>query len=507
MSYSTTKLVLARMLAEELAPDISSPPHLATITDWAHTYITAGRNPAKYHFSIPLRRILATSTPLCSEPRIDGSRLASRLAARTEISMAVYLQQSGTISVHLSQPFLLAQAMQASQAIELGSTINGLAGHPPVRVVKWVDDTVDVSRYRSALCGDTMARVSVEVAKLASGKVQENYEVLRGSNQHVPEIAKESRRIGNQIFQRAFASKYAPKLLTALRQNSCLLHDPRPGVPALTVCLPDEQTICMSDEHGVLSSLAKDACVLYMMMVEQPGSATWVHYVPDSRRLLHWQNVVSVAELAAPAGAKNITHRLCAVSTVEVGSGVTSATLTGQLLEKLGIAEWPATANAQTIAAIDEQVQRAAVHCAMAGASGTKKLVLENMEGPSAGAFLQYNHARLCRILAPFPALCLPSQWLPIDGEHVRAPEAIVLALLVAQLPEVLQDTLSSRKPEALAYHTNRLAHAVSKAIPVLRVKDMDLKVAEERARFFAAVRAVLACALRLLGCSPVNEM
>ncbi|KAJ1936630.1 hypothetical protein EC988_008139, partial [Linderina pennispora] len=89
---------------------------------------------------------------------------------------------------------------------------------------------------------------------------------------------------------------------------------------------------------------------------------------------------------------------------------------------------------------------------------------------------------------------------------RVNAPEADLLALLVAQLPEILQDTLSGRRPEVLVYHTNRLAHAVSKAIPVLRIKDMEPAVANERVRFFAAVRAVLACALRLLGCSPVDE-
>ncbi|KAJ1942069.1 hypothetical protein EC988_006588, partial [Linderina pennispora] len=413
MHFSTTRLVLARILAEELSRYASSPLAASTITAWAQNYIAAGRNPSKYHFSIALRRILQTTQALRS---VDGAQLSQRLASHGEIGSAVFLQHSSTISVHLSRPFLLAQAVSASQAVELGQAVGGLAGQA-VRIVKWIDDFVDVSRYRSALSGDTMARVSVEVAKL-SGAVQENYEVMRG-HPEVPGIAKETRRLGNRISQQRFASKHMPRLLTALRERGHLLHDARPNVPALTVCL-NGRMLGISDEAGELSSLAMDACVLYMLVRERPGSETWLHYVPDSRRSLHWQNVVAVAGLA---GAQNITHRLCSVGPVEVSASVAAETPTGRLLGRLGVAGWQGS-----IDGVDEEVQRAAVHCAMAGAASAKPFTLECLEGPSAGAFLQYNHARLCRILAPFP--CPPEQWLPIDSARVNAPEADLLALL-----------------------------------------------------------------------------
>ncbi|KAI8325173.1 hypothetical protein GQ54DRAFT_302058 [Martensiomyces pterosporus] len=537
---------LARALARELLDERA--PHTQTaVQRWASTFMTTGRDPGKWHVSISLRGILRADKRLIvgDAEDISGEHIAAAIqqSEQLQVTSAEYDRRKGVIYVKLSHEAVVGACMECAAASALGLTMP-VTETFQARVLKWVDAEDSGSRitaYRSALSANALASTSAKLAELSGLPAGMGcFEILRG-RRDVPLDAMPLRRQGSRIFGQMFASMHMPKLFTALQGLGYLRVDPAPGALALTMTLPGpkrDTTVVMADGAGKVSALAADACVLYMLMRErlaqmaaerqQQGVAeTWYHYVSNSRECLHWQNVIRIAELAckfstaAPgtarrgssASPRQIKNTLCYVGDAAVGDAVArdNASQTFKLLDSLGLFGNP-TAGIDDVSSgdadsVSHDVLQTALHYGMLSTAGKNKHTVESLEGPTDGSFLQYNHARLSRITEQHPESQVPRYWASVDPEFIRGSDAHMVAHLVAQLPEVLYVALSTHRPEIVATFFNRLAHAVSKSIMQLRVKNMDPQVADSRARFLAAVRSVLAVGIRILGCNPVVSM
>ncbi|KAJ1958909.1 High affinity Ca2+/Mn2+ P-type ATPase-like protein, partial [Dipsacomyces acuminosporus] len=501
------KALLATALAHELLGERAEHTHLMARI-WARDFINAGREPSKWHASISLRGIvLAYKDHVArSAGGIAGDQLAARIqhSQHSYVALATYDERKGVIYVKLTHEALVAACMECATATALKLSVP-MTELFQARVLKWIDADVPSNRataYRSALSANVVASASAELASIVGLPDRPHCVEIRRGQCELPADAAELRRYGTTVFGRAFASMHMPKLFTALRNLGHLRHDPAPGVLSLVMALPDpkqDTPVVLADENGVVTALAADACVLYMLMAErlaeiaaagvgasQDQAETWYHYVPNSRQCLHWQSAIGVAELACQSPAHLIKNTLCYVGDAVVSESVARdrSGQTFQLLDSLGLFGNP-TVDVQDMSeaeSADRDVLQTALHYGMMATAGKNKHAVKSLEGPTEGSFLQYNHARLSRISAPYPNAQVPHYWSMVDPELIKGAETELVAYLVSQLPDMLYTCVSTHRPEIASAYFNRLAHAVSRAIMHIRVKDMEPKVAESRA-------------------------
>ncbi|KAI9205100.1 uncharacterized protein BJ171DRAFT_502996 [Polychytrium aggregatum] len=122
----------------------------------------------------------------------------------------------------------------------------------------------------------------------------------------------------------------------------------------------------------------------------------------------------------------------------------------------------------------------------------------------SSGVYCQYTHARLCGI----ERYCGVAVDLDADLEPLaQSPEALALALLLAQYPKIFIQGIFNMEASSLAAFLVNVASQVSSCNYGMRIKGQTQAVAQARLRVLGAAKAVLRHGLEVLGLDAVVEM
>jgi len=129
---------------------------------------------------------------------------------------------------------------------------------------------------------------------------------------------------------------------------------------------------------------------------------------------------------------------------------------------------------------------------------------MTSFEGDT-GPYLQYAHARLCSIerRAAVPAADLDAADLSLLGEE----HATNLVRLLAQWPDVVQNTLRTLEPATVLTYLFKMTHALSSSYDHLQVVGSEPELMKARMALYDASRVVLHNGMRLLGLNPVERM
>ncbi|KAJ2665581.1 hypothetical protein IWW48_000032 [Coemansia sp. RSA 1200] len=458
-----------------------------------------------------------------------------------------------------------------------------------------------VLEYRSALVANVLAHVAAELSQISGyGMGPQHLEILRGRGARRLLPHEEEPLVGEQrrdqqhgrIFGRSYASLHMPKMLAALDRAGALYRS-HPGTANLSLYVqtPRKQsrttttTIVTSppliaDSCGRVSDLACDACVVFMQMIEEAvwssrqnaasrallssadghpptyhdnrdlslfasaddleNGIVWYHVVPDSRRRLHWDRVIQVAELAyyttnlkGPAILR-IENIVCSVGQASVDKNVLvihneqqedGGERTRLLLGHLGIIQSPENAktNGDSDLGTDKRLNKTELralqmnmHCGMLRLASRKGQpytlgLLETKR--QEGAFLLDAYARLRWAVAaqshhPKPGTTWSNSIPQIRTMDVKGLHAQTVAHLAAQLPDVLRRTLQTHRPEILVEYFVRLSHVASKCLCHFGRISATLSAAETEswACFLDAIRFLLGLGIRTMGCNPDDD-
>lgn len=129
---------------------------------------------------------------------------------------------------------------------------------------------------------------------------------------------------------------------------------------------------------------------------------------------------------------------------------------------------------------------------------------MTSFEGDT-GPYMQYAHARVCSIAR---RAAIPAEELEkADMSLLTEPHAINLARVLAQYPDVVQNTLKTLEPTTIAVYLFKLTHVLSSSYEHLRIVGAEEETKKARMALFDAVRIVIGNGMRLLGLTPVERM
>ncbi|CAG8446288.1 5654_t:CDS:2 [Ambispora gerdemannii] len=121
------------------------------------------------------------------------------------------------------------------------------------------------------------------------------------------------------------------------------------------------------------------------------------------------------------------------------------------------------------------------------------------------GVFLQYAHARLNGQVIEEKADVKLN--FSADPKFLKDPEAFELAFQIAQYPDTVLKSFDESQPRILTHYLFTLAHTISQAVRILRVKGMNQDLAESRLLLFWTAKLTMGNGLRLLGLKPLEKM
>lgn len=129
---------------------------------------------------------------------------------------------------------------------------------------------------------------------------------------------------------------------------------------------------------------------------------------------------------------------------------------------------------------------------------------MTSFEGDT-GPYLQYAHARVCSIerRANLSAHDLASA----DPHLLNEPHAVNIVRLLAQWPDVLQNTLKTLEPTTVLTYLFKMTHALSSSYDHLQVVGSEPELLKARLSLYVSARIVLNNGMRLLGLNPVDRM
>ncbi|KAI9723290.1 MAG: hypothetical protein M1812_001173 [Candelaria pacifica] len=128
---------------------------------------------------------------------------------------------------------------------------------------------------------------------------------------------------------------------------------------------------------------------------------------------------------------------------------------------------------------------------------------MTSFEGDT-GPYLQYAHARLCSIERK--AQISHADLLTADLSLLTEPHAINLVRVLAQYPDVVQNTLKTNEPVTILTYLFQMTHRLSSSYDVLKVVGSEPELKKARMALYACARQVLNNAMKLLGLSPVER-
>lgn len=127
---------------------------------------------------------------------------------------------------------------------------------------------------------------------------------------------------------------------------------------------------------------------------------------------------------------------------------------------------------------------------------------------PSAGAYLQYAHVRLCSVARKVaPDIILRSDPSTIDTSLLVEPKLWEIVLLLASYPDVLRTSLKLYEASSVVTFCFKLCHLISSVWETVIVKGQEEELAQARLLLYTAARIVLGNALTLLSTKPLERM
>ncbi|KAI1434382.1 arginyl-tRNA synthetase [Xylaria sp. CBS 124048] len=130
--------------------------------------------------------------------------------------------------------------------------------------------------------------------------------------------------------------------------------------------------------------------------------------------------------------------------------------------------------------------------------------VMTSFEGDT-GPYLQYAHARLCSITRK--AGLSTEEIASADLSLLTETHAVNLVRVLAQWPDVVQNTLRTLEPTTVLTYLFKMTHALSSSYDHLRIVGSEPGLMRARMALYDAARIVLNNGMRLLGLTPVDRM
>ncbi|OTB10250.1 hypothetical protein K445DRAFT_323109 [Daldinia sp. EC12] len=130
--------------------------------------------------------------------------------------------------------------------------------------------------------------------------------------------------------------------------------------------------------------------------------------------------------------------------------------------------------------------------------------VMTSFEGDT-GPYLQYAHTRLSSIKRR--ANVSDEELANADLSLLMEPHAINVVRLLAQWPDVAQNTLRTLEPTTVVTYLFRLTHVISSSYDHLQVVGSDPALKAARMALYDAARIVVGNCMRLLGLTPLERM
>jgi arginyl-tRNA synthetase len=128
---------------------------------------------------------------------------------------------------------------------------------------------------------------------------------------------------------------------------------------------------------------------------------------------------------------------------------------------------------------------------------------MTSFEGDT-GPYLQYAHARLCSITRK--AAIDPKELSSANLGLLTESHAVNLIRVLAQWPDVVQNTLKTLEPVTVLMYLFKMTHMLSSSYDHLRIVGSEPELAKARMALYESARQVLNNGMRLLGLSPVER-
>ncbi|KAI1099807.1 arginyl-tRNA synthetase [Jackrogersella minutella] len=129
--------------------------------------------------------------------------------------------------------------------------------------------------------------------------------------------------------------------------------------------------------------------------------------------------------------------------------------------------------------------------------------VMTSFEGDT-GPYLQYAHTRLSSIKRR--ANVTDKDLDNADLSLLTEPHAVNVVRLLAQWPDVAQNTLRTLEPTTVVTYLFRLTHAISSSYDQLQVVGSEPALKASRMALYDAAQTVVGNCMRLLGLSPLQR-
>ncbi|KAI9679624.1 MAG: hypothetical protein M1829_001586 [Trizodia sp. TS-e1964] len=128
---------------------------------------------------------------------------------------------------------------------------------------------------------------------------------------------------------------------------------------------------------------------------------------------------------------------------------------------------------------------------------------MTSFEGDT-GPYLQYAHARLCSITRK--AAISAAELETADLSLLTETHAVNLARMLAQWPDVVQNTLKTLEPITVLIYLFKMTHMLSSSYDVLRIVGSEAELAKARMALYESAKIVLNTGMKLLGLTPVER-
>jgi arginyl-tRNA synthetase len=128
---------------------------------------------------------------------------------------------------------------------------------------------------------------------------------------------------------------------------------------------------------------------------------------------------------------------------------------------------------------------------------------MTSFEGDT-GPYLQYSHARVSSIKRK--AALSEEELATADLSLLNEPHAVNLVRVLAQWPDVVQNTLKTLEPTTVLGYLFKMTHVLSASYDHLRIVGSENELMKARMALYDAARIVLGNGMRLLGLTPVER-
>ncbi|KAG9233406.1 arginyl-tRNA synthetase [Amylocarpus encephaloides] len=129
---------------------------------------------------------------------------------------------------------------------------------------------------------------------------------------------------------------------------------------------------------------------------------------------------------------------------------------------------------------------------------------MTSFEGDT-GPYLQYAHARVCSIVRKTGVD--PSKLGHADFTLLTEKHAIDLVRMLAQWPDVFQNTYKTQEPVTVLTYLFKMTHALSSSYDHLNILKSEPNLKNARLALYSSARHVIHNGMALLGLSPLERM